>query len=300
MLLPFQSGVLNYNHLYYFYVAATEGSVTKAAEKLEITQSTMSEQLRALERALRKKLFERGTAGASMKLTPAGKLAYEHSTAIFRSGERLEQALSETPSDAPLSLKVGTSGTVARATSADFLLPLFAMQDCLPTIRIGETVELLRELRANELDLVLSETEPVESALDGLQHTVIERIPLVAIVAADRKPQAQWEDIGLVQYPATSNFYWEITRFLEANDLRPKIVGEADDPFLLVEASARGGHIAVVPSAAARDAIDAGRVKVIATLESAHAGVHALYQTGNAAELARRAIERLIASAKSS
>ena len=292
--------MLNYNHLYYFYVAATEGSLTKAAERLEITQSTMSEQLRALERALRKKLFERGTAGTAMTLTPAGKLAYEHSTAIFRSGERLEQALSESPSDAPLSLKVGTSGTVARATSADFLLPLFAMADCMPTIRIGETVELLRELRANELDLVLSETEPVESALDGLEHTVVERIPLVAILAVDRQPRANWEDIGLVQYPATSNFYWEVTQFLEANDLRPKIVGEADDPFLLVEASARGGHVAIVPSAAARDAIDAGRVKVIAKLESAHAGVHAIYQTGAAAELARRAIERLIASSKPS
>ena len=298
MLLLFRSGVLNYNHLYYFYIAATEGSLTKAADKLEVTQSTISEQLRVLERTLRKKLFERGTAGGGMKLTPAGKLAYEHATAMFRSGERLEQALSESPSDAPLSLKVGTSGTVARATSADFLLPLFAMEDCMPTIRIGETVELLRELRANELDLVLSETEPVDSALDGLEHAVVERIPLVAIVAVDRKPQAHWEDIGLVQYPATSNFYWEVSQFLEAHDLRPKIVGEADDPFLLVEAAARGGHVAIVPSAAARDAIAAGRIKVLARLESAHAGVHALYQTGAAAELARRAIEKLIASAK--
>ncbi len=290
--------MLNYNHLYYFYVTATEGSVTKAADRLEVSQSTISEQLRALERALRKRLFDRGTAGASMRLTPAGKLAYEHATTMFRSGERLEQALSESPSDAPLSLKVATSGTVARATSADFLLPLFAMQDCMPTIRIGETNELLRELRANELDLVLSETEPVDSALDGLEHTVVDRIPLVAIVAVDRKPQPSWEDIGLVQYPATSNFYWEVTQFLEAHDLRPKIVGEADDPFLLVEAAARGGYVAIVPNAAARDAIAAGRVKVVAKLESAHAGVHALYQTGAAAELARRAIERLLASAK--
>jgi LysR family transcriptional activator of nhaA len=292
------SGVLNYNHLYYFYVAATEGSLTKAAEKLEITQSTMSEQLRALERAVRKKLFDRGTAGTSMKLTPAGKLAYEHATAIFRSGERLEQALSESPNDVPLSLKVGTSGTVARATSADFLLPLFAMEDCMPTIRIGETVELLRELRSNQLDLVLSETEPVESALEGLEHTVVDRIPLVAIAAVDKQPKTTWEDVGLVQYPTTSSFYWEVTEFLEAHGLRPKIVGEADDPFFLVEACARGGHVAIVPSAAARDAIDAGRVKVLAQLESAHAGVHAIYHTGEAAVLARRAIERLIASAK--
>lgn len=297
LLLRFWSGVLNYNHLYYFYVAATEGSLTKASERLEVTQSTMSEQLRVLERTLRKKLFERSTAG--LKLTPAGKLAYEHATTMFRSGERLVQALDGSAEDTPLSLSVGTSGTVARATSADFLLPLFALEDCMPTIRIGETVELIRELRANELDLVLSETEPVESALDGLQHAVIDRIPLVAIVATDREPRAHWEDVGIVQYPTSSNFYWEVAQFLEARDLRPKVVGEADDPFLLVEASARGGHVAIVPSAAARDAIAAGRVRILETLESAHAGVHALYQSGTAAELARRAIERLIAASKS-
>jgi LysR family transcriptional regulator, transcriptional activator of nhaA len=296
MLLGLSSAVLNYNHLYYFHVAATEGSVTKGAEKLQVTQSTMSETLRTLERVLKKKLFERSTAG--MKLTPAGKLAYEHTTSIFRAGERLEQALVDSSDEAPLTLNVGTSGTVARATSADFLLPLFALEDCLPTIRIGETVELIRELRANELDLVLSETEPVESARDGLEHAVIDRTPLVAIIAADRKPRANWEDVGLVQYPTTSNFYWEVAEFLEAHKLRPKIVGEADDPFLLVEASARGGHVSIVPNAAARDAIVAGRVKVIAKLESAHAGVHALYQSGTASELARRAIERLIAAVK--
>lgn len=289
--------MLNYNHLYYFHVAATEGSLAKAAEKLQVTQSTMSEQLRALERAVRKKLFERSTAG--MRLTAAGKVAYEHSTAIFRSGERLEQALGDEADDTPLSLRVGTSGTVARATSADFLLPLFALENCMPTIRIGDTVELFRELRANDLDLVLCENEPTESARAGLEHAVIDRIPLVAIAPADKQPRPDWEDIGLVQYPTSSSFYWEVAQFLEAKNLRPRIVGEADDPFLLVEASARGGHIAIVPVGAARDAVAAGRVKMLEKLESAHAGVHALYQSGTSAELARRAIERLIATATS-
>lgn len=288
--------VLNYNHLYYFHVAATEGSLAKASEKLQVTQSTVSEQLRALERALRKKLFERSTAG--MRLTPAGKVAYEHSTAIFRSGERLEQALSNEPDDAPLSLRVGTSGTVARATSADFLLPLFALENCTPVIRTGETVELLREVRSNELDLVLCETEPAQSALEGLEHAIIDRIPLVAIVGSAVQPRPDWEDVGLVQYPASSSLYWEVSTFLETHNLRPKIMGEADDPFLLVEASAKGGHVAIVPVSVARDAVASGRVKVLEKLESAHAGVHAIYQSGTAAELTRRAIEQLIAAAK--
>lgn len=298
MVLGCTDGMLNYNHLYYFHVAATEGSLAKAAEKLEIAQSTVSEQLRALERALHKKLFERSTAG--MRLTPAGKLAYEHSTAIFRSGERLEQVLSDEPDDAPLSLRVGTSASVARATSADFLLPLFAVDNCVPTIKIGDTVDLLRELRGNDLDLILTETEPAASALDGLEHVVIDRIPLVAIIARDKQPASDWEGVGLVQYPTSSSLYWEVARFLETQNLRPTIVGEADDPFLLVEASAKGGHVVIVPVAAARDAVTAGRVRVLKKLDSAHAEVHALYQSGTAADLARRAIEELIAATRAS
>ncbi|MBA2538700.1 MAG: LysR family transcriptional regulator [Deltaproteobacteria bacterium] len=289
--------MLNYNHLHYFHVAATEGSLVKASAKLGVTASTVSEQLRALERATRKTLFERSTAG--LRLTAAGQTVYEHTTAIFRSGERLEQVLADKPDDAPMSLRVGTSGAVARATSTDFLVPLFALDGCTPVIRIGDTVDLLRDLRGNELDLVLCETEPAKAALDGLQHAVIDRIPLVAIVAVDRKFRPDWEDLGLIQYRTSSNFYWEVARFLEAQNLRPEIVGEADDPFLMVEAVAHGGHVAIVPTSVARDAILTGRVRVLNKLDSAHAGVHALYQDGSAAEVVHHAIERLIAATTS-
>jgi DNA-binding transcriptional LysR family regulator len=233
-----------------------------------------------------------------MRLTAAGQTAYEHTTAIFRSGERLEQVLADKPDDAPVSLRVGTSGSVARATSTDFLLPLFALDGCMPVIRIGDTVELIRDLRGNELDLVLCETEPAESSLEGLQHAVVDHIPLVVIAPADRELPPDWSGVRFVQYRTSSNFYWEVARFLEAQNLKPEIVGEADDPFLMVEAVARSSHLAIVPTSVARDAIAAGRVRALMKLDSAHAGVHALYQDGSSGDLVRHAIERLISATK--
>jgi LysR family transcriptional activator of nhaA len=41
--------MLNYNHLYYFHVVATEGSFANAAERIGVTQPTVSEQVKALE-----------------------------------------------------------------------------------------------------------------------------------------------------------------------------------------------------------------------------------------------------------
>jgi DNA-binding transcriptional LysR family regulator len=285
--------MLNYNHLYYFHVAATEGSLSAAATKLGVKQSTVSEQLRTLEQALHRTLFERTSSG--MRLTAAGQAAYEHTTAMFRASDRLVQALGD-KQDAPRYLRVGISAAVARSTSTDFLLPLFELEDCLPTISTGDTISMIRELRANELDLVLCETEPTEATAQGLEHAIIERIPLVAIAGADADPGPDWQNIGLIQYRASSTFHWEVEDYLDAKKLRPRIVGEADDPMLLVEAAARG-YVVIVPRSVARDAIAAGRVRVLAQLQALHARVHALYQDSSAVELVRKAIETLVDTA---
>jgi hypothetical protein len=50
----------------------------------------------------------------------------------------------------------------------------------------------------------------------------------------------------------------------------------------------------VVPRAVAGDHIRKGALKVLAQLDPSQSGVHALFQTGTNAELARRAIDVLI------
>lgn len=288
--------MLNYNHLYYFHVAATEGTLAAAATKLGVKQSTISEQLRALERSLGQRLFDRSTGG--LRLTQAGQTAYERTTAMFLESDRLLQALGTEQGAPPRSLRVGTSSAVARTTSTDFLLPLFAIDDCMPTITTGETLDLLRQLRANDLDLVLCESEPPDATVQGLQCSVVDHTPLVAIAGVSANPGPDWQDVGLVQYRFGSTLHLEVEAFLEARNLRPRVVGQADDPFLLVEAAARGGYVVVVPRSVARDAVLAGRVRVLAQIESGRAGVHAVYQDGTTAELARHAIERLIDRAR--
>jgi DNA-binding transcriptional LysR family regulator len=285
--------VLNYNHLYYFHVAATEGSLAAAATKLGVKQPTVSEQLRTLERSLGKQLFERSSTG--MRLTSAGQIAFEHTSTMFRTADRLLQALGTDRLDAPRTLRVGVSTAVARATSADFLLPLFGLEECLPSISSGDSNDLMRELRGNDLDLVLCETEPSVTAREGFVHVAIDRVPLVAIISVDTDPGTQWENVGLIQYRPTSSYRWEVEAYLDAHNLRPTIVGEADDPQLLVEAAARGEYVAVVPRLVARDALSAGRVRILAQLDSGHGGIHALYQDGGTAELSQQAIELLIA-----
>ena len=290
--------MLNYNHLNYFHVVATEGTVAAAAERLGVTQPTVSEQIKALERSLGVILFERTPSG--LRLTEVGRLAFEQTSVMFRAGERLVEALGQTSGDLPRRLRVGIGSAVARTTTSDFVMPLLAIERCVPSIRSADSVELLRELKANELDLVLSETEPTEAEQQGLNVTLLDRISLVAVAPPAVQPAADWQNVGLVHYRASSAYRWEVETFLDTHHLRPLIVAEADDALFLLEAAARGGYLAFVSRSIARDAVKAGRLKILGEIENSQLGVYAIFLEGASAELARRAVDVLVAHVQAS
>ena len=285
--------MLNYNHLHYFHVAAVEGSVAAAAERLGVTQPTVSEQVRALEKTLGVSLFERTTTG--LKLTDAGRLAFEHTSVMFRAGERLVQSLVHNgKEDMPRSLRVGLSGSVARSTTTDFLMPLLAITDCTPAIQLGDSAAMVRMLRGNELDLVLCETTPPDATKRGLEIALIDETKLVAVAPPSVEPADDWQNVTLLQYRASSSYRWDVEAFLDAKGLRPRVAGEVDDSLFLLEAAVRGGYVAFVPRSIARDALTAKRLRVLARIEPSHSGVYALYQNVETSDLARRAVEVLI------
>ena len=208
-----EARMLNYNHLNYFHVAATEGTVAAAAERLGVTQPTVSEQIKALERSLGVTLFERTPSG--LRLTEAGRLVFEQTSVMFLAGERLVEALGQSSSDLPRTLRVGIGSAVARTTTSDFIMPLLAIERCVPSIRSADSVELLRELKSNELDLVLSETEPAEAAQQGINVTLLDRVSLVAVAPPAVEPAADWQNVGLVHYRASSAYRWDVETFLD-------------------------------------------------------------------------------------
>lgn len=288
--------MLNFNHLYYFHVTASEGSVKAAAERLGVTQPTVSEQIRILERTLGVQLFERAPGG--IKLTQAGRDAYEHTTAMFLAGERLVAALGRTAEPVGVALRIGVSAAMARTVAADFLMPVLTVDECRPSIRTGDFNELLRDLRSHEIDLLVGESEPLEASRAGLEVTLIHRPTLVAIGFPTIEPLDDWNNLSLLEFRTTSVYHWEVEQHLREHGLHPKVMGELDDAFLMVEAVARGGFVAFVPRSVAREALRANRVKVLATLAPRTAGLYAVYPADDTLQLARKAVEKLIEGAR--
>jgi LysR family transcriptional activator of nhaA len=83
----------NLHHLRLFRAVAPEGTLTGAARRLNLSQSALSTQVRALEAALGQDLFER--RGRGLVLTEAGRIALDHADAIFRTAEDLATTLRE-------------------------------------------------------------------------------------------------------------------------------------------------------------------------------------------------------------
>src|ERR1051326_5707504 len=72
---------VNFNHLYYFWVITKAGGISAARGQLLLSQSTLSLQIKQLERSVGRRLFWRGRHG--MTLTADGKLAFDYCERIF-------------------------------------------------------------------------------------------------------------------------------------------------------------------------------------------------------------------------
>src|SRR5215469_16604159 len=81
-------------HLHYFLAVAGAGSFSRAANRLGISQPSVSQQMRDLEKALHVSLFQR--RGKRILLTSAGLIFREHARAIL---PQLENFLDELNSD---------------------------------------------------------------------------------------------------------------------------------------------------------------------------------------------------------
>jgi LysR family transcriptional activator of nhaA len=76
---------INFHHLRYFHAIAKEGSLTRAAKRLSLSQSALSVQLKRFEQSLGMAMFAR--EHKSLVLTEAGRLTLDHAESIFRLGD---------------------------------------------------------------------------------------------------------------------------------------------------------------------------------------------------------------------
>lgn len=162
---------INYHHLFYFKVIAEEGSVSKAAKVLRLGQPTLSAQLKQLEENLGVKLFER--SHKKLLLTEQGRVALEYAKGIFRMGSEMYEAIHDRLRPAKPSLCIGSLDTIPKQITLQLVKSALAISPCQITLLEGGPSEMLTELSAHRVDLVLTNFLPTSLDSKGLFHRVV-------------------------------------------------------------------------------------------------------------------------------
>ncbi|MEU2870180.1 LysR family transcriptional regulator [Streptomyces olivoreticuli] len=139
--------------LRYFLTVAEELHFGRAAERLHIVQSAVSQQVRRLERELGVELFDRTTR--AVRLTEAGRRLLPHAREVLAAQARAREAIDELRSERATTLRLGTSsglGTRLEAILAEFagLAPHAQLE-----LVTAATDERLKRVRSGELDATL-------------------------------------------------------------------------------------------------------------------------------------------------
>jgi LysR family transcriptional regulator, transcriptional activator of nhaA len=229
---------LNYHHLRYFWAVAKEGGLTKAAAKLHVSQPTISAQIQALESVLGEKLFRR--TGRNLRLTDVGQHVLSYAEEIFSIGRDLLSSVKHRPTSRPLRLHLGVADALPKLVTYRIIEPIFSLQQPVQ-VSCWETKlsDMLVELAAYRLDIVLAD-EPASSGVNAriFNHLLGEcDVTFCAEATLARKlrrgfPKSLNGAPALLPM-ANSGLRRSIEKWFHANGIRPRLVGEFEDPALL-------------------------------------------------------------------
>ncbi|MFF1681835.1 LysR family transcriptional regulator [Streptomyces sp. NPDC058256] len=250
-----------------FRAVAEQGTFTAAAATLGYTQSAVSRQIAAIERAADAELVERRRDG--VRLTAAGRIVMRRATVVLDEIDATARELSGLP---------GQAGTVRLGwfpSAGAVLLPraLAALHHSDPDLHVvgreGSTPALVRALRAGSLDLALLASAPPFRPPDAespplVLHTLTERALCLAVPATHPLARGDFVDVadlrGQRWIAGSSSGEDRLMGVWPGLDERPEIAHTARDWLAKLQLVAAGCGLTTVPAVLAAAAPPGVRV----------------------------------------
>ncbi|MBG6073126.1 MULTISPECIES: LysR family transcriptional regulator [unclassified Polaromonas] len=257
--MPFSR--LNYRHLYYFWMVAKEGHLTRVAEQLHVSQSALSSQIRQLEEQMEHALFLR--QGRSLQLTEVGRVVLGYADGIFALGTELVAAVAAGGGQKIQRLKVGGVANVSRNFQENFLRPIMGMEDVQLVLESGSLDELLPRLAVHKLDLVLSNRPVSADAEQAWQCRRVARQP-VCLVGKPRPASRPFRfpddlpGVKLLLPGHSSDIRTEFDMLCEHLQVKVNIFAEVDDMAMLRLLARDSGGVALLPAVVVQDELHSG------------------------------------------
>jgi len=241
---------LNYHHLRYFRAIANEGTLTGAATRLGVSQSSLSVQLKQLEESLGHPLFDR--VSKSLVLTESGRITLDYAESIFRTGDEMLGVLGNRPTNRRKMLRVGAVATLSRNFQLACLKPFIGRDDVELVLRSGSLGELLGQMKAHTVDVILSNM-PVrrDAETDCHSHLLEEQAVSLVGLKPEKRRKFRFPDdvdgVPLLLPSLDSHLRVAFDLVMERHGIQPVIAAEIDDMAMMRLLARDGAGMALVP-----------------------------------------------------
>lgn len=272
--------MLNHHHLYHFWSVVREGGVTRASEKLHVSQPTISGQLRELEEALGEKLLVR--SGRTVVLTDIGRTVYRYADEILGLDQELLEAVKGRPTR-PGRLAVGVTMAVPKLVAYQMLEPALRLLEPIRMDCVADRLErLLAELAVYALDLVLADAPaPPAVKVRAYSHPLGECG--VSVFGAERMAGAHrrrfprsLDGAPFLLPSEDSALRLSLEEWFRKQGIRPRVVGTFEDNALLDAFGQAGTGLFAMPSAIEAEVKRQYKVRLVGRLDSVRQRFYAI------------------------
>jgi aminoethylphosphonate catabolism LysR family transcriptional regulator len=146
----------NYQHLRAFHAIAVEGGVSRAARRLNVSQPTLSQQLKGLESRHSVALFE--SRKTPLRLTAVGRDLFALTAKLFATAADIDEMLGETASVAGGMLRLGSDNPTYAAKVVDLFRRHHPQAEI--QVRMGNAREVMKWLGEAQIDAALASDPP--------------------------------------------------------------------------------------------------------------------------------------------
>jgi LysR family transcriptional activator of nhaA len=234
----------NYRHLYYFWVVAKEGGISRAAARLDMAVQTVSVQVRELERTLGCLLLK--PAGRGVALTDAGVAAMRQADQIFELGGQLAASVRDAASSPVVRLAVGLPDGLPKLAVQRLLQPVIREPNLRLLCHEGEFDDLLADLALHRLDVVIADrAAPANPNLKLYNHSlgsfpIVWYAPVSLCAAARLGFPGSLAKVPVLLPTGHAAARTRIDQWFDRHAIQPRLAGEFQDSALLKTFGAAG------------------------------------------------------------
>ena len=259
---------LNYNHLYYFFIVATEGSIAKASVRLHLTPQTISGQISNLESQVGINLFDR--KGKRLQLSEMGQMIFEYAEEIFQLGDEIGIILKANKSAKWQRFAVGITEVVPKVLAYQLISPVLKMDmpirlNCIE----GDLDTLLAKMAVHKLDLIITDRPlPSGSQVKAYNHLLAESgltffaTKKLASQCIEGFPQSL-SNVPFLMQGKDAAVSRRLTSWLEKQNIHQNIIAKFDDSALMKSFGHAGYGVFTGPTLIEKEIVSQYRVQVI-------------------------------------